>query len=45
MNDHNAKQQLRCHEEVCACLHRAGFETQPLENSQMPVYRRIKKEQ
>ena len=38
MNDHNAKQQLRYLEEVCACLHRAGFETQPLENSQMPVY-------
>ena len=38
MNDHNAKQQLRYLEEVCACLHRAGFETQPLEDSQMPVY-------
>lgn len=37
MNDHNAKQQLRYLEEVCACLHRAGFETQPLENSQIPV--------
>lgn len=22
-------------EEVCACLHRAGFETQPLEESQL----------
>ena len=38
MNDHNAKQQLRYLEEVCTCLHRAGFETQPLEDSQMPVY-------
>ena len=35
MNDHNAKQQLRYLEEVCTCLHRAGFETQPLEESQL----------
>ena len=38
MNDHNKEQQLRFLEEVCTCLHRAGFETQPLEDSQMPVY-------
>ena len=38
MNDRNTKQQIRYLEEVCTCLHRAGFETQPLEDSQMPVY-------
>ena len=38
MNDHNKEQQLRFLEEVCTCLHRAGFETQPLEDSQLPVY-------
>ena len=38
MNDHNKEQQIRFLEEVCTCLHRAGFETQPLEDSQMPVY-------
>ena len=38
MNDRNTEQQIRYLEEVCTCLHRAGFETQPLENSQMPVY-------
>ena len=37
MNDHNAKQQLRYLEEVCACLHRAGFETLPVEGEQLPV--------
>ena len=37
MNDRNSEQ-LRYLEEVCACLHRAGFETQPLEDSQLPVY-------
>ena len=38
MNDRNTEQQIRYLEEVCTCLHRAGFETQPLEDSQMPVY-------
>ena len=38
MNDRNTEQQLRYLEEVCTCLHRAGFETQPLEDSQLPVY-------
>ena len=38
MNDCNTEQQLRYLEEVCTCLHRAGFETQPLEDSQLPVY-------
>ena len=38
MNDRNTEQQLRYLEEVCTCLHRAGFETQPLEGSQLPVY-------
>ena len=38
MNDRNTEQQNRYLEEVCTCLHRAGFETQPLEDSQMPVY-------
>ena len=42
MNDRNTEQQIRYLEEVCTCLHRAGFETQPLENSQMPVYRSMK---
>ena len=37
MNDRNTEQQNRYLEEVCTCLHRAGFETQPLENSQIPV--------
>ena len=37
MNDRNTEQQIRYLEEVCTCLHRAGFETQPLENSQIPV--------
>ena len=38
MNDRNTEQQNRHLEEICTCLHRAGFETQPLEDSQMPVY-------
>ena len=38
MNDRNTEQQNRYLEGVCTCLHRAGFETQPLEDSQMPVY-------
>ena len=38
MNDRNTEQQNRYLEEVCTCLHRAGFETQPLDDSQMPVY-------
>ena len=37
MNERNTEQQLRYFEEVCISLHRAGFETQPLENSQLPV--------
>ena len=37
MNERNTEQQLRYLEEVCIPLHRAGFETQPLENSQLPV--------
>ena len=35
MNDRNTEQQNRYLEEVCTCLHRAGFETQPLEESQL----------
>lgn len=38
MNDRNTEQQLRYLEEVCTYLHRAGFEAQPLEDSQLPVY-------
>ena len=38
MNDHNNGQQLRYLEEVCIPLHRAGFETQPLDESQLPVH-------
>ena len=37
MNNRNTDQQLPYLEEVCTCRHRAGFETQPLENSQLPV--------
>lgn len=37
MNERNTEQQLRYLEEVCISLHCAGFETQPLENSQLPV--------
>ena len=35
MNERNTEQHIRYLEEVCACLHRAGFETQPLEESQL----------
>ena len=38
VNDHNKEQQLRYLEEVCIPLHRAGFETQPLDESQLPVH-------
>ena len=38
MNERKTEQQLRYLEEVCVCLHHAGFETQPLEDSQLPVY-------
>ena len=38
MNDHNKEQQLRYLEEVCIPLHRAGFKTQPLDESQLPVH-------
>ena len=38
MNDHNKEQQLRYLEEVCIPLRRAGFETQPLDESQLPVH-------
>ena len=38
MNDRKTEQQLRYLEEVCIPLHRAGFETQPLQDSQLPVY-------
>ena len=38
MNDRNTEQQNRYLEEVCTCLHRAGFEPRPLEDSQLPVY-------
>lgn len=37
MNDRNTEQQLRYLGEVCACLHRAGFETTQIEDSQIPV--------
>ncbi len=37
MNDRNTEQQFRYLEEVCISLHRIGFETQPLEKSQLPV--------
>ena len=38
MDTQNTSRQLRYLEEVRIPLHRAGFETQPLEDSQMPVY-------
>ena len=38
MNDRNTEQQIHYLEEICVRLHRAGFETQPLEDSQLPVY-------
>ena len=37
MDDRNTEQH-RYLEEVCAYLNRAGFETRPLEDSQLPVY-------
>lgn len=37
MNERNTEQQLRYLEEIRISLHRAGFETQPLESSQLPV--------
>lgn len=37
MNDHSTDQQLHYLEEVRISLHRAGFETQPRENAQLPV--------
>lgn len=37
MNDHNSEQQLRYLGEVRACLHRAGFETTQIEDSQLLV--------
>ena len=38
MNDRKTEQQLRYIEEVCISLRWAGYETQPLEDSQLPVY-------
>lgn len=38
MNDRNTEQQIHYLEEICVRLHRAGFETQPLEGAQLPVY-------
>lgn len=38
MNDRNMEQQLRYLKEVCIPLYRAGFETQPLDESQLPVH-------
>lgn len=37
MKDRNTEQQFRYLGEVCACLHRAGFETTQIEDSQIPV--------
>lgn len=37
MNDRNTEQQFRYLGEVCACLHRAGFETTHIEDSQLLV--------
>ena len=37
MNGRNTEQQFRYLGEVCTCLHRAGFETTPIEDSQIPV--------
>ena len=39
MKDRNTEQQLRYLGEVRACLHRAGFETTQIEDSQIPVER------
>ena len=38
MDTQNTSRQLRYLEEVRISLHCAGFETQPLENSQLPVH-------
>lgn len=38
MNDRKTEQQLPYLEEVCISLRRAGYEIQPLEDSQLPVY-------
>ena len=38
MDTQNTSRQLRYLEEVRISLHRAGFETQPFENSQLPVH-------
>ena len=37
MNSSNTGQQLRYLEEVCISLHRAGFETKPPEDCQLPI--------
>ena len=37
MNNSNTGQQLRYLEEVCISLHRAGFETKPPEDCQLPI--------
>jgi len=37
MNDRNTEQQIHYLEEICVRLHRAGFETLPLEGEQLPV--------
>ncbi len=37
MNSSNTGQQLRYLEEVCISLHRAGFETKPLEDCHLPI--------
>ena len=37
MNNSNTGQQLRYLEEVCISLHRAGFETKPPEECQLPI--------
>ena len=37
MNSSNTGQQLRYLEEVCISLHRAGFETKPPEECQLPI--------
>ena len=37
MNSSNIGQQIRYLEEVCISLHRAGFETKPPEDCQLPI--------
>ena len=37
MKSSNTGQQLRYLEEVCISLHRAGFETKPPEECQLPI--------